>query len=303
MSREVELGWASWTSFASSCPSCSSTAVQQTLSWRFCPAQQLKKQLLSAQVAGQWRGDTTLTLPLFWRRSMVSPVFFRQFLWSSLSLSRPLPTLSPSLIGHLTSVDVKQHERQHKLQQTYTCTPTHKHSERESKGQLEEERFQRWEISLKLVKKSTLRFLLLRAGGTKSWSLQRPPVMPVFLRDSAHPVNHECHIGVKHHSANHMSKSDSFVMMHITLCGKRWTRDMGICKADILAVGKAISDLLTDLEEGIVDGVWFLYPQYPSERFQGLKTKNQHIHNTPSIFHAWRKQTYINKDIIVVIII
>ena len=30
---------------------------------------------------------------------------------------------------------------------------------------------------------------------------------------------------------------------------------MGICKADILAVGKAISDLLTDLEEGIVDGV------------------------------------------------
>ena len=26
------------------------------------------------------------------------------------SLSRPLPTLSPSLIGHLASVDVKQHE-------------------------------------------------------------------------------------------------------------------------------------------------------------------------------------------------
>ena len=30
--EEVELGWASWTSFASSCPSCSSTAVQRTLS-------------------------------------------------------------------------------------------------------------------------------------------------------------------------------------------------------------------------------------------------------------------------------
>ena len=28
----------------------------------------------------------------------------------SLSLSHPLPTLSPSLIGHLASVDVKQHE-------------------------------------------------------------------------------------------------------------------------------------------------------------------------------------------------
>ena len=26
------------------------------------------------------------------------------------SLSRPLPTLSPSLVGHLASVDVKQHE-------------------------------------------------------------------------------------------------------------------------------------------------------------------------------------------------
>ena len=32
MSREVELGSESWTSFASSCPSYSSTAVQRTLS-------------------------------------------------------------------------------------------------------------------------------------------------------------------------------------------------------------------------------------------------------------------------------
>ena len=73
-----------------------------------CPAQQLKEQLRSAQVAGQWRGDTALTLPLFWRRSTVSPVFFGRFPRSSLSLSRPLPTLSPSLIGQLASVDVKQ---------------------------------------------------------------------------------------------------------------------------------------------------------------------------------------------------
>ena len=111
MSREVALGWASWTSFTSSCPSCSSTAVQQTLSLWLCPAQQLEHQLCSAQVAGQWRGDTALTLPLFWRRSTVSPVFFGRFPRSSLSLSRPHPTLSPSLIGHLASVDVKQHER------------------------------------------------------------------------------------------------------------------------------------------------------------------------------------------------
>ena len=68
-----------------------------------CPAQQLKEQLRSAQVAGQWRGDTALTLPSFWRRSTVSPVFFGLFPRSSLSLSRPLPTLSPSLIGQLAS--------------------------------------------------------------------------------------------------------------------------------------------------------------------------------------------------------
>ena len=76
-----------------------------------CPAQQLKQQLRSAQVAGQWRGDTALTLPLFWWRSTVSPVFFGRFPRSSLSLSHPLPTLSPSLIliGQLASVDVKQH--------------------------------------------------------------------------------------------------------------------------------------------------------------------------------------------------
>ena len=93
-------------------------------------AQQLKQQLRSAQVAGQWRGDTALTLPLFLRRSTVSPVLFGGYprsiphsehrfpacrkplsgVWVDTSLFRPLPTLSPSLIGHLASVDVKQHE-------------------------------------------------------------------------------------------------------------------------------------------------------------------------------------------------
>ena len=72
----------------------------------------MKQQLHSAQVAGQWRGDTALTLPLFWRRSTVSPVFFGRYPRSSLlSLvpSTPPPTpLSPSLISHLASVVVKQ---------------------------------------------------------------------------------------------------------------------------------------------------------------------------------------------------
>ena len=47
-------------------------------------ARQLKQQLRSAQVAGQWRGDTASTLPLFWRRSTVSPVFFGRYPRSSL---------------------------------------------------------------------------------------------------------------------------------------------------------------------------------------------------------------------------
>ena len=93
MSREVELGCESWTSFASGC---SSTAVQRTLSLRLCPAQQLKQQLRSALVAAQWRGDTALTLPLFWRRSTVSPVFFGRYPRSNLhSLPPPPPPAVP----------------------------------------------------------------------------------------------------------------------------------------------------------------------------------------------------------------
>ena len=45
-------------------------------------------------VPGQWRGDTALTLPLFWRRSTVSPVFFGRYPWSSLHsvvLFPPIP--------------------------------------------------------------------------------------------------------------------------------------------------------------------------------------------------------------------
>ena len=69
-------------------------------------ARQLKQQLRSALVAGKWRGDTALTLPLFWRRSTVSPVFFGRYPRSSLHSF--VPDLSPSLISHLASVDVKQ---------------------------------------------------------------------------------------------------------------------------------------------------------------------------------------------------
>ena len=64
VSREVEVGCESWTFFSSSFP--------QKQCNGHCPcdsakARQLKQQSRSAQVAGQWRGDTALTLPLFWR--------------------------------------------------------------------------------------------------------------------------------------------------------------------------------------------------------------------------------------------
>ena len=54
-------------------------------------AWQLKQQLRSALVAGQWRGDTALTLPLFWWWSTVSPVFFRRYPRSSLHSFVPFP--------------------------------------------------------------------------------------------------------------------------------------------------------------------------------------------------------------------
>ena len=69
--REVELGSESSTSFA--------PVVTQQQCYGHCPcdcsAQQLKQQLRGTLVATQWRGDTSLTFLLSWRRSTVSSVF------------------------------------------------------------------------------------------------------------------------------------------------------------------------------------------------------------------------------------
>ena len=72
MSREVELDSESWTSFLLP------VVTQQRCNGHCpcdCPAQQLKQQLRGTLAAAPGRRDTTLTLPLFWRRSTASSVF------------------------------------------------------------------------------------------------------------------------------------------------------------------------------------------------------------------------------------
>ena len=67
-------------------------------------ARQLKQNLRSAQVTGQWQGDTALTLPLFWRWFTVSLVFFRRYPRLSLhsfipSPPVPVPNKHPHFCG------------------------------------------------------------------------------------------------------------------------------------------------------------------------------------------------------------
>ena len=66
-----------------------------------------------AQCTSRWamaRGHSLNTSIVLAAVHGLSGLFRAPFPRSSLSFSRPLPTLSPSLIGHLASVDVKQHE-------------------------------------------------------------------------------------------------------------------------------------------------------------------------------------------------
>ena len=105
MSREVELGCESWTSFASSC---SSTAVQRTLSLSLCPSMAVERAI--AQCTSRWtmarghRLNTSIVLAAVHGLSGL----FRAVSAVESSLCRPLPPLSPSLISHLASVVVKQ---------------------------------------------------------------------------------------------------------------------------------------------------------------------------------------------------
>ena len=87
MSREVELQKLDFLRFGWFLNSSATDIVLVTL-----PSTTVKQQLRCALVAAQWRRDTALTLPLFWRRSTVSPVFFGRYPRSSL---HSLPLFSP----------------------------------------------------------------------------------------------------------------------------------------------------------------------------------------------------------------
>ena len=113
--KRSSVGWWSW---AAKVGLLSLRVVPQQQCSGHCPcdsaqARQLKQQLRNALVDGQWRGDTALTLPLFWRRSTVSPVFFGRYQRSSfhsfMCESRGGRPGLPVLTSLLVSVDVKQY--------------------------------------------------------------------------------------------------------------------------------------------------------------------------------------------------
>ena len=81
---------------------CLSDSVQHS-SWN--------SKLRSAQVAAQWRGDTCLNTSIVLAAVHGLSGLFRAVSSVEPSPFRPLPPLSPSLISHLASVDVKQHWR------------------------------------------------------------------------------------------------------------------------------------------------------------------------------------------------
>ena len=81
MSREVELGCERWTFF------CFKLLLNSGAT------DILRQQLRGTLVAAQWRGDTALTLPLFWRRSTASSVFRVGARGLAFSLSPPSPTV------------------------------------------------------------------------------------------------------------------------------------------------------------------------------------------------------------------
>ena len=108
MSREVELGSESWTSFASSC---CSTAVQRTLSLWLCPSTAVETAIV--QCTSRWamamghRLNTSIVLAAVHGLSCL----FRAVSAVELSLFRsppPSPPPSTSLISYLASVDVKR---------------------------------------------------------------------------------------------------------------------------------------------------------------------------------------------------
>ena len=91
MSREVELGCETWDLFRFELflNNSATDIVFVTL-----PSTAVETAIAQCTITAQWRGDTALTLPLFWRRSKVSPIFFGRYPLCSL-YSFTLPSSPP----------------------------------------------------------------------------------------------------------------------------------------------------------------------------------------------------------------
>ena len=113
MSREVELGWESWTSFASSCPSCSSTAVQRTWSLWLCPSTAVETAI--AQCTSRWemarghRLNTSIVLAAVHGLLGLPDRWTRSSLHSSAPSASPVPNRPPRLCGRKAKCSLCSH--------------------------------------------------------------------------------------------------------------------------------------------------------------------------------------------------
>ena len=104
MSREVELGCESWTSFASGCSSTATDIVLVTLPSTAAETATARCTSRCAMAKGHRLNTSIVLAAVHGLSGLLGAVFMVEP-----SLFRPLPPpLLPSLISHIASVDVKQ---------------------------------------------------------------------------------------------------------------------------------------------------------------------------------------------------